>query len=69
MIILDEASKILNISVNDLKTLCDLNILKHQNYMISEEELERYKNRKRDERNKYIPICDIEMLKNDKYEG
>ncbi len=64
---IEEASLYLGISISDLKTLCELNLIKNNNYIFNKDDLDLYiKNRKAGK--KYIPICDIEMLKNDRWE-
>lgn len=70
MVSLSDAAKMLNISENDLKSLCDLKLIKHDNYMFDIKDINSYnKKRNKNDKLRYIPICDVEMLKNDKYEG
>lgn len=69
-----EALDILKISRNDLETLIDLKlisvIVEDGKYYFTEGFIKDYLQNKeaRKEKMRYIPKCDIEMIKNDKWE-
>lgn len=71
---LEEVEMILNVSKADLITLVELNvvpaIIKDNCYYFNKEFIDNYSlKRKNNNKLEYIPLCDIEMLKNDKWEN
>lgn len=71
----DEARMILNISEGDLKSLIELNIIptikRNDSYFFDCDVINKYqlKRKEREEKLECIPKCDIEMLKNDRWEN
>lgn len=63
-----EAASLLQISEDDMKSICDLNLIKHNNYDINTDDLSEYMQKRISSKNRYIPIPDKEMMINDKWE-